>query len=330
MTKLPAGKINGPRRRDQFHGHATIIGKRGSHDTEYWVTNNGYMTEKFAVRSVAFTEYDGDELVVRPVTSVRQKPEDPSNKHCTVQNIEAGDFIFEHVRRHTKDERSVYSVREDGPTGDLVLIKLPTSQEVELFNRLARKSKLAMTFLEGAYESYDALSDDNSSKLPDGLGWTEGLTEHMKNKLGRIKAFLRGIHDVELREKLLDYAKHTPARDMPTQWRTAEYVEKGHAIPVDSKSVWIMYRVDGSVTKLTPVGWEPMPIPMDALSLLKIDFSDDHNLKTLKWQLLRVKGATHISPSKHQQERQERTVMPVREKRHQERRRSNNRQPNRN
>lgn len=298
MTKLPGGKIGGPRREAQFHSHATIVGKRGQEGAHYWVCNNGYMTEKFAVRSVAFSEEDG-KLTVRPVTSVRQKPEDPTNKHCTSQNVELGDFVFEYVRRNTKQERSVYSVREDGPTGDLILAKLTTSQEVELFNRLECASSLAYDFLEDTYESYDALADDKSSNLPDGLGWTGGMTEHMKSKISRVKTFIRGITDAALREKIIEYAKFTPAKAMPTRWSVAPYIEMGAAMPVGGESVYIIYQIDGGVKKLNMAGWEPTPLPADTLSVLQIDFMDQAGQKTLKWQLHRVKGANHLSPKKH-------------------------------
>lgn len=309
MSKLAGGAIGRP---VKMHGHATIIGARGEGASKHWTCNNGYLTEKFAVRSVAFSDFEGDGLVVRPVTSVRQKPDDVSNKHCTNQTIEEGDYVFEYTRRHTRSERTVFSVREDGPTGDLVLVELPTSQACELFNRLERTSPKAVTFLEGAHESYDSLSDDNSSKLPDGLGWENGMTKHMLLKEGRVKAFIRGVTNPELRAKILEHAKYTLARDIPTRWAEAPLIEKGHTIPVDSTSTYIMYRIDGSVSQVIPVGWEPYPLPLDALSLLKIDFLDHGNQKTMKWQLFKVKGAMPISPN---------AAAPARRpQRHQERR----------
>lgn len=275
--------------------HDTIISKRGDQRGQHWTCNNGYLTDKFSIRSIAVT---GDVLKACPIESIRQRKEDPPSKHCTLQIIQENDLVIEYStqRGNAKECRRAYKVTEDGPTGDLTLSLLTTSEQMRLFNRLEAELPEAIDFLQGAWNPAEV----SSSLLPDGLGWKNGITHHMEMKLSRIKSFIRGLNHVGLREKILDYAKTSLARNMPTRWPEAENVSSDHCLTPAANTAWILYSKNGSIKVIdAPSGWDPIPLEVGVISFIEILFEEEDH--TLSWTLKRVKYpaetyAKHVAP----------------------------------
>lgn len=116
-----------------------------------------------------------------------------------------------------------------------------------------------------------------SSYLPDGYGWTDGLTTHSLRKKADIAEFFHGCGD-EWLEKLWVEARVTPFFNIPQKWLLAQPMPQytdNHVIEESTSFYtvrqyvqWVLWRTDGHVDVFTPPasirdisGTLPMVVP---------------------------------------------------------------------
>jgi hypothetical protein len=135
------------------------------------------------------------------------------------------------------------------------------------------------------------------SFLPDGFGWTDGLTTHSLRKRDDIFEFFHGCSE-EWLEKLWDEARVTPYFNLPQKWLLSQPMPQytdNHVIEeyTSFKTVrqyvqWVLWRTDGHVDVFTPpasirdisgtlptvmpeyMEAEPMAMPLDVVRAVRI------------------------------------------------------------
>lgn len=176
----------------------------------------------------------------RPVQSVVNKG--LTGNRCTYQVAHDWDLIISHSYKPSKFEIHILM------DGELSLYKgFEPSTIVDIQYRLKELPGVFTWLTREAGESY----------LPDGIGWTDGVTQAEINKNARICAFLKGIPENVL-DQYLGLAKYSPHTGMPMDWKQAgklptyldshaEFFE-GNLASVCQSTEWILYHRHGEVT----------------------------------------------------------------------------------
>ena len=174
------------------------------------------------------------------------------DRRCTFQRVLDGDYVIELVWDNASSEYRLHQIMDGGQS-----VRQPlTESNMAVMSRLVDSMPTTLQhWLRPVYE-------ESESNLPDGCGWTEGLTVSDRRKRRAAEEFFHGLPQSWI-DKILPIVQASPhegllynldkAGAMPAVMDAPKHAHEHKDGMLDIWTEWVLWYQDGTVVNMAPL-----------------------------------------------------------------------------
>ena len=174
------------------------------------------------------------------------------DRRCTFQRVLDGDYVIELVWDNASSEYRLHQIMDGGQS-----VRQPLTE-----SNMAVMSRLVDSMPADLQHWLRPVYEESESNLPDGCGWTEGLTVSDRRKRRAAEEFFHGLPQPWI-DKILPVVQASPHEGLLYNWEKAgampavmDAPHNRHEHPHGLLHVWtewVLWYADGSVSHIAPL-----------------------------------------------------------------------------